>query len=161
MLLTLVCVGALVSCGSGSGSGGRAGGPLDATFTKLDGGQSSFAVYRGKPVVVNFFASTCAPCVQEMPDLEQLHQQLGDKVAFLGIDVQETATAAAAFLGGPVHVTWDIGRDPDASILQQKLSGIGLPTTALLGPDGSVVKKWLGRVDIGELTSLIHSKGYA
>jgi thiol-disulfide isomerase/thioredoxin len=159
LLSVLVCV-ALVACTSAGGGSGRAGGPLDASFFKLDGTQSSFATYRGTPVVVNFFSSTCVPCVTEMPALQKLHEQIGDKVAFLGMDVQDTVPSATAFVA-TVKVTWDIGRDPDGSILQKQLGGVGMPTTAVLDRDGNVVQKWLGQVDIAELTQVLKDKGFA
>jgi thiol-disulfide isomerase/thioredoxin len=150
----------LLAIGCTSSSGGRAGGPLDATFSKLDGSQSSFASYRGTPVVVNFFSSTCVPCVTEMPALQALHEQIGTKVAFLGMDVQDTVPSATAFVA-TVKVTWDIGRDPDGSILSKKLGGIGMPTTVVLDRDGAVVQKWLGAVPIDQLTQLLHDKGFS
>ena len=154
----MVLLAVMVACTSGSG--GRAGGPVDATFSKLDGSQSSFAAYRGSPVVVNFFSSTCVPCVTEMPALQKLHEQLGTKVAFLGIDVQDTVPSATAFLA-TVRVTWDIGRDPNGSILQEKFGGVGMPTTVVLDRDGAVVDKWLGQVDVAQLTKLLHDKGFS
>jgi thiol-disulfide isomerase/thioredoxin len=156
--LAVVLLLLAIGCTSG---GGRAGGPLDASFSKLDGSESSFASYRGRPVVVNFFSSTCVPCVTEMPALQALHQQIGTKVAFLGMDVQDTVPSATAFVA-TVKVTWDIGRDPDGSILTSKVGAVGMPSTVLVAPDGSIVQKWLnGVVDIGELTKVIHEKGYA
>ncbi|MEY2570092.1 MAG: hypothetical protein QOE63_442 [Acidimicrobiaceae bacterium] len=155
MLAVLLVIA--VGCTSG---GGRAGGPLDASFSKLDGSQSSFASYHGTPVVVNFFSSTCVPCVTEMPALQALHQQIGTKVAFLGMDVQDTVPSATAFVA-TVKVTWDIGRDPDGSILQKEFGGIGLPTTVVLDREGNVVKQWLAPVPIDELTRLLHDKGFS
>jgi thiol-disulfide isomerase/thioredoxin len=159
LVLSLAAL-ALAAC-SGGGSGGRAGGPFDASFTKLDGSPTSFAAYRGTPLVVNFYASTCGPCVQEMPALQRLHQQLGDRVRFLGLDVQETVATAQSFADA-MKVTWDLGRDPDGSILSTKVGAKGMPSTLLIAPDGTIVQRWLnGAVDINELTKLIHDKGYA
>ena len=65
--------------------------PLPAEFERFDGTKGTFADYRGTPLVVNFFASWCTPCVREMPDLQQVHSELGSKVAFLGINNQDRA----------------------------------------------------------------------
>ena len=160
MLLTLVAIAALTACAS-SGGGARAGSSFDATFAKLDGSQTTIAAYRGSPLVVNFYASTCGPCVQEMPALQRLHEQLGDKVRFLGLDVQETVATAQSFAEA-MKVTWDLGRDPDGSILSKKVQAKVMPSTLLLAPDGTIVKQWLnGAADIDDLTKTIHDKGYA
>ncbi len=148
-LLVSVLVGALLACSGGSSSGN--GQTLGASFSRFDGSTASFADYRGKPVVVNFFSSTCTPCVTEMPAFERIHQQVGSSVVFLGMDVQDTVDAGRSFVES-VGITWDLGRDPDAAILKS-LGGVGLPTTVLLDSDGRVVFKHLGALPPDELTA--------
>src|SRR5579885_785309 len=80
--------------GASSGLGGPApassGAVAAAKLTLVDGSSRSFADLRGTPVVVNFFSSTCVPCVAEMPALEAVNQSLGGAVHFVGIDPQDT-----------------------------------------------------------------------
>ncbi len=109
-------------------------------------------------MVVNFFSSTCVPCQTEMPALEQIHRAAGGQVVFLGLDVQDTAESGQAFIQ-TVGVTWDMGRDPDASILQS-LGGTGLPTTVLLDAQGRVVYKHLGALQAGDLDRQLRSHGF-
>src|SRR5687768_1393784 len=66
----------------GDATGERVG---DTTFTLLEGGSMSLGDLRGTPVVLNFFAEWCPPCVTEMPAFEAVHQELGDRVAFVGL----------------------------------------------------------------------------
>jgi len=132
---------------------------LTAPFTRLDGTQASFADYQGRPVVVNFFASTCVPCQTEMPAFEKIHQQLGDKIAFVGIDVQDTVEGGRSFVAA-VKVTWDIGRDPNADILSQ-LGGTGLPTTVVLDRAGTIVFTHLGALDAGTLLDELQKRHLA
>ena len=139
---------ALVACTSGGGASDK---PLDATFRRFDGSTTSFAAYRGKPVVVNFFSSTCVPCQSEMPALERVHQTLGDQVTFLGMDVQDTVEGGKAFVE-TVGITWELGRDPDAAVLQGVVRGTGLPTTVVLDRDGKIVFTHLGQLDVDGLT---------
>jgi thiol-disulfide isomerase/thioredoxin len=131
---------------------------LDASFSRFDGSEASFRDYRGKPVVVNFFSSTCLPCQTEMPAFEQIHRAAGDAVVFLGMDVQDTVASGEAFIES-VGVTWEMGRDPDASILQS-LGGTGLPTTVLLDPNGRIVFQHRGALDVDELTKQLHEHGF-
>src|SRR5262245_22012921 len=66
----------------------------------------AFADYAGRPVVVNFFASTCAPCVEEMPAFEEVNEAAGGEVAFVGVAVNDRVEDALA-LAEETGVTWD------------------------------------------------------
>src|SRR5688500_15712234 len=101
--LLAVMVLAVAACSGGDGEAAANNGPtadeaaaaagepasFDSTFTYFDGSTGSLADYRGKPLVVNFFAAWCVPCVKEMPDFEKVHQERGDEVQFLGFDVRD------------------------------------------------------------------------
>ena len=144
--LLVVAVLTAVACTSGTSSK-----PLDAKFVRFDGSSANFTDYRGKPVVVNFFSSTCAPCRTEMPALEQVHRTLGDQVTFLGMDVQDTVEGGKAFID-TVGITWELGRDPDGAILQNLVRVLGLPTTIVLDRDGRIAFTKLGPLDVDGLT---------
>ena len=139
---------AFTACSSGSDN---SFGVIDATYKRYDGTTGTLAEYRGKPVVVNFFSSTCIPCQTEMPALEKVHKTLGDQVTFLGMDVQDTAEGGEAFVK-TVGITWELGRDPTAAILQDQLKATKLPTTALLDRTGKVVLVHEGPLDVDKLT---------
>lgn len=148
-LLVVVALAA-VAC-SGGGGGNHAGQPIDATFKRFDGTTGTFAEYRGKPVVVNFFSSTCVPCQTEMPALEKVHKNLGDQVTFVGMDVQDTVDGGRAFVQ-TVGITWELGRDPTAAILQGVVGGVGLPTTIVLDRSGAIAFSHLGALNVDQLT---------
>jgi thiol-disulfide isomerase/thioredoxin len=140
---------AMVAC---TDSGSRANDPGDATFQRFDGSTATFAQYRGKPLVVNFFSSTCAPCRTEMPALEAVHQSLGDSVTFLGMDVQDTVEGGKAFID-TVGITWELGRDPDGELLQRLIKDFRLPTTIALTAEGRVAFSHSGPLDVSDLTN--------
>lgn len=139
------------SLGEGPDTVGRSA--PTATFTDLDGGEGSVADYAGTPMVVNFFASWCVPCVREMPDFEQVHQDLGDRVAFLGLNMQDSVTRGRELVD-ETGVTYDIGRDPDGSLLAQ-FGGVAMPTTALVDADGTIVRIMSGGTTASELRAAI------
>src|SRR3990172_13074862 len=91
--------------------------PIEATFEYFDGSEGAWADFAGKPLVVNFWASWCPACVAEMPDFEAVHARLGDEVAFLGLNMQETDEGAARDLVDRSGITYRLGRDPDGAIL--------------------------------------------
>lgn len=83
----------------------------------FDGSTVSLQDYAGTPMVVNFWASWCPPCIAEMPDLEAIHQSAGDRLAFVGVNTQDTPEEAAEMVD-QTGVTYDLVRDPDGSLGQ-------------------------------------------
>src|SRR5213079_103304 len=65
------------------------------------------ALKPGVPTVINFFASTCTPCVSEMPALEKVHQKLGDKVQILGLAMRDDKEDALGIVRR-TGVTYDV-----------------------------------------------------
>lgn len=97
----------------------------------------SLADYRGQPLIVNFWGSWCEPCVDEMPDLQQVHESLGDEVAFLGVNVNDAPEAATRMVAR-TGVTYDLARDVDGE-LGRALEVTTFPTTFLIDAEGTVV----------------------
>ncbi len=122
-------------------------------FEYFDGSPGSFADFSGTPFVVNFFASTCAPCVREMPELEQVFAGYGDRVAFLGLNHRETV-ADGQKVADATAVTYPLASDPDGSLLAS-FEGLGMPTTVLVDADGNVRYSRSVVLDQEALTELI------
>lgn len=130
------------------------GDPLPAElFSMLAGDFGSFADYRGKPLVVNFFSSNCAPCIEEMPAFEEVHRELGDEVAFLGMNFQDQVSAATELVK-QTGVSYDIARDPSGE-LARSLGMVVMPSTYFVSPEGRVVDAKSGAMDAGELRQRI------
>lgn len=124
------------SCGGGGGVDPRAtgaprpcdeGGPLsvgealpDCTFEGMfEGPDVSLRALRGKPAVINFWAEWCTYCRREMPDLQRVHEALGERVTFVGLDFlggfnQETRPAAERF-AREKGVRYRLAYDPDGA----------------------------------------------
>jgi cytochrome c biogenesis protein CcmG, thiol:disulfide interchange protein DsbE len=130
---------------------------IDVPFQYVDGTEANLSDFAGTAVVVNFWASWCPACVAEMPDFEQVHAALGDKVVFLGLNMQETDPAAAASLVAATGVTYQLGVDPDGSIFN-RFGGIAMPTTVFIGADGEVVKTHAGVIFADDLENLIRTE---
>ncbi|MGH2542488.1 MAG: TlpA family protein disulfide reductase, partial [Ardenticatenaceae bacterium] len=64
----------------------------------LEGDEASLEMWRGKGVIVNFWATWCYPCRIEMPDLQALHEKYGDELVVVGVNYEEEAAEAAAFI---------------------------------------------------------------
>ena len=108
-----------------------------------------------KPLVVNFFSSTCAPCVTEMPAFERVHQSRHD-VSFIGIDVQDQVGPGRKLIKR-TGITYDALRDPPGDLLQE-IGGVGLPTTVLIDAKGRIVATHTGALTGPALLTLISHK---
>ena len=89
----------------------------------LDGGSQTLDELRGTPVVINFWSSTCAPCLQEMPALQEVSSDTEGKVTFVGVDVADTAEAGSTMVE-KTGVTYRNARDPRSEIFA-RLRGHG------------------------------------
>jgi len=127
--------------------------PDEVTFTTFDGESVGLASLRGGPTVVNFFASYCVPCIEEMPALEEVHQELQAEVSFLGLAVADRADDAQALVER-TGVTYPTAQDRDSAVITA-LGGTVLPTTVLLDADGEVVATHNGELDADQLRRLI------
>jgi len=132
------------------------GTPLpDGTFEHLSGdGSARFADYRGAPLVVNVWAAWCPPCQQEMPDFERVHQAMGDRVHFVGLDRADSRSAAQSF-AAQRGITYDLLFDPDDTFAPAVGVAV-MPTTLLVSADGVVVKTLSGTVSANALTAAIN-----
>jgi len=146
---------ALVSSGSGSGSGraARAADPVAPTFSFPALGHSrqrvSLGDYEGKPVIVNFFASWCAPCKQETPLLARFYHAEQAKVALVGLDENDVLGNAMSFTHSD-GVTYPVGWDPHLSAAD----GYGvsaLPQTFFLNAKHRIVDRIFGPVTLAAL----------
>ena len=132
--------------------GSRATGSLlpHEPWERFDGeGSASLADYSGRPLVLNFFASYCVPCAREMPALQSVADELGDRVAVVGMNLVDEEDAARALVE-QTGVTYDLGRDPDGA-LAQALGVVNLPTTVFASADHEVVEVHTGALTEAEL----------
>ncbi len=120
----------------GAGSLDSQGGEL------LGGGKAAFdaqmAKLRGTPVVVNQWASWCAPCRYEFPFFRSAAEKYRGKVAFLGVNSKDSSAAARRFLGRN-PVPFPSFEDPDGTIASSFKGGRAFPTTALFDASGRLV----------------------
>jgi thiol-disulfide isomerase/thioredoxin len=155
-LLLAGALAAVAGCGSSGPEGGEppdyaralagAPAPLAALHRQanellpggIDAYEKRIAALRGYPVVVNVWASWCGPCRFEFPTLQRLSARYGKRVAFLGVDSQDSDAAAATFLRD-TPVPYPSYTDPDEAIADSLGASLGLPDTAFYDRAGRLV----------------------
>lgn len=112
----------------------------------LSGQTHTLADYRGRVVLINFWATWCLPCREEMPTLQALHERLaGQPFAILGVNYGESPARIESFLHG-VPVGFPILRDPrHEAITAWRVRT--LPASFLVGPDGQIRYAVVGELD--------------
>ena len=137
--------------------------PLDQLaqkkFPAPDGSALDLAALKGKPVVINFWATWCPPCIREMPDLAALAREMGDQAAFIGI---------AADTDGNVKKFTAKNPDIDFPLVLAGYNALnlsrqwgnergGLPFTVVLDAKGQIQWRHSGTVDVEALRSMLKS----
>ena len=120
----------------------------DFQLQDMDGETHSLADYKGKVVILNFWATWCPPCRREIPSMEAIHQAFKDEAfAILAINEWETEDHVFAFTGQlSVDPTFPILFDRESEIAQEY--GVkGLPTTVFLDKKGRIVYRAVGGRD--------------
>jgi thiol-disulfide isomerase/thioredoxin len=126
----------------------------DLEVDSFEGEPVSLSDYTGTPLVVNFWASWCPPCIAEMPDLEAVHQLADGRVTFVGINTQDTQERAGELVQ-QTGVTYDLVRDPDAALFQA-FGVFAMPTTFYVDAAGNVVARHSGLLTRDALLDDLH-----
>jgi thiol-disulfide isomerase/thioredoxin len=136
--VVLIAVGAVVAAEiatSGSGANARPAPQLPRQV--LSGSAVTLASLRGKPALINFWASWCGPCKQEGPELRRFASSLHGRANLVGIDWNDGAGNARSFVAQQ-HWSYAVLRDADGTV-GNAFGLTGLPTTFVLNSKGEIV----------------------
>ena len=111
----------------------------DFTLSDMQGKAHSLSDYKGKVVMLNFWATYCGPCIKEMPSMQRLKQKMAGKpFAILAIDMaEEKADVEAFFEKHKIKVDFSILIDPEGEVVEQWMIS-AVPTTFILDPAGKI-----------------------
>jgi len=121
----------------------------DGTETTLAG----LVAEDGRPLVVNLWATWCTPCLEEMPDLQKVHETHGDLIRLVGLNISDSPTRAEA-RADEIGITYLLGRD-STGMFSEALGAVGLPVTAFVDATGRVIQVHHGPMDVEALTSAV------
>ena len=150
-----------------TGNGARPAPEVNLAIPGLDGTSTSISQYKGKVVLVNFWATWCAPCKTEIPWLIEFHEKYGPRgLVILGVSMDDGgAKVVAPFVKNqlftvngeskPMNYTVLLGNDA----ISDKFGGLlGLPTSYLYSRDGQKVKTIIGLANHEDLTKAIENQ---
>lgn len=130
------------------------------TALNLDGSKFDLAAKRDKVVLLNLWATWCAPCRSEIPELQKLHEQYGARgLEVIGVSVDESdAAAVKSFVADQKKMAYPIVLDPDGKIANLLDTSV-LPTSIVVDRSGKIVWKRYGAIMEGdaELKKVIES----
>ena len=119
----------------------------DFVSQDLQGKTQRFATYRGKVVLLNFWATWCPPCREEMPAMEQLYRAYKDRgLIVLAVSLDQAPVATVRDFAEQLKLTFPVWHDRDGLVGRQ-YSVPGVPTSYLVGRDGRMAWRMLGEYD--------------
>lgn len=160
---TFATPGAIASSGNGLGvlvpQRPKEGEPAPdfALADARDGTVRKLSDFRGTPVVLNWYASWCGPCRQEIPDFQQAYASYNGGLVILGVDFQETKEKATSILDS-FSATYPALLDRAGDVGDHYRVG-GLPATFFIDKDGILRRAHIGRVDEDALVAGLASVG--
>ena len=125
----------------------------DFTIYDMNGNPVKLSDFRGKPVVLNFWASWCGPCKAEMPDFQEAYELYGEKVQFLIVNLTdghyETVASASAYIAKQGYTFPIFFDQDDSAATAYQIRAI--PTTYFIDAEGHVVAKFVGAINANTL----------
>ncbi|MGL5647124.1 MAG: TlpA family protein disulfide reductase [Clostridium sp.] len=122
----------------------------------LNGEEVSLSQYKGKKVFINFWASWCPPCKDEMPDLEKLYKEYGDKIVILTINAGETREKAENFIKEK-NYTFPVLLDSNMEV-SAEYGARYLPTSVMINEKGDIVNYRNGAMDYAQMKEFIQER---
>ncbi len=131
--------------------------PVDFSLPQLNGEMMSLSEHRGQWVILNYWATWCAPCRKEIPELSELHEQRDD-ITVLGIAYEDIDEAMFGEFLDEFHVSYpilvaDVYQPPEPFGAPKVL-----PTTIILDPAGRAVKAFLGPVTRKDIEAFVNAR---
>lgn len=127
----------------------------DFELETMDGEPAKLSDYRGQKVMLNFWATWCPPCRDEIPDMQAFHEDYGEDVAVLAVNLtneEASVNNVASFLE-EFGVEFTVLKDVDTSVAIA-YGAMALPTTYIIDRDGMIYNKAIGPLTYGDMVEV-------
>lgn len=132
--------------------------PSECRFERLDGGVLRLSDLEGKPALINFWASWCTFCIEEMPAFQRVYASLAGRVEFIGadlLDVEGETRGAAERFAASTGVRYPLIYDTGGLLFAHFSAQLLMPVTIFVRPDGVVAHRRFGPMDEAMLRGLL------
>ena len=126
----------------------------DFTLETLNGGTFSLNSMRGRWVILNFWATWCAPCTDEMPALQTIASERSGQVALFGINMRESADDIRTYMAR-YRISFPMLMNPDEQVSANYRLDLGIPQTVIITPEGEIVWHKFGAIDLDSFRSTL------
>lgn len=154
MFARLLCLGLVILCAPPAHAGKSA---PDYQLYDLEGELHRASDYRGRWLVINYWATWCAPCLHEMPELQRFYEDNADRAMLWGVTFEDEDRGAIVEFVERVGVTYPIlgfGQDPRTGFGEVRV----LPTTFVIDPRGVLHERFEGPIKAAHLQRAISGK---
>lgn len=120
----------------------------DFSLSDLQGNTHTLSSYRGKVVMVNFWATYCGPCIKEMPSMQRLKEKMAGKpFAILAVDMAEEKHDVQAFLTQHrINIDFPVLLNPEGNVVEEWMI-TAVPTTFVIDPQGTIRYALFGGIE--------------
>lgn len=129
----------------------------DFTIKVQNGSEFSLSAQKGNPVLLHFWATWCPPCIRELPEMQELSEDLTEsksKLRFIAVCISDSEANKTAFMKKN-NYTFPCALDELGDIVASKYNVSGIPTSILIGADGKILKINVGMMSAKQLEAFV------
>ncbi|MED3691638.1 TlpA disulfide reductase family protein [Peribacillus butanolivorans] len=129
----------------------------DFSLKTLDGKQVNLSDYKGKKVMLNFWATWCPPCKKEMPDMQKYSQQAGDDVVILAVNIDPENDVQAFVEDNGITFTIPLDSQSAKTPVNERYKILSIPTTYFIDSKGIIRNKVISAMQLKDMERNINS----
>ncbi len=161
LLMGIILVGALALAACGSSADLKSAPDFQIDLHQgdevLGSSRLMLSDLQGKPLVLNFWAGLCPPCIAEMPDLQEFYEEYNDRVSLVGVDLGVFVDLGSKQDGidllRELQVTYPAGFTSDPAVARD-YKVLGMPSTVFITADGKIFRSWTGLLNKAKLAEI-------